>query len=304
MAMSGVHAGVDQFRALFTVAVAVTILLTVLSLGMALRVQQLAASLRRGRLLGATALVNLLVIPAVAWLVSAALPLELEQRVAVVLVACGAGGPAALKAVQLSRHGDAALALSLVILLEPLNLVSLPLWAGRLVEGGSVRPAVVLTNLFMLVLLPLALGLLLGAKTPGMARTLVAWTARLGTVSLVIALAAGLFSAEHLADQLQSWVPFAALLTCLAGLTLGYVGPWRDAPTRATVSIVTGTRFSALGLLVIATAFHDAPRYLSPALLAALVNLGVPMIFALLLSRGSAPTPRRARGPAAVRRGG
>lgn len=274
-------------RTLFTVAVAVTIVLTVLSLGLALRVQQLAAALRRVRVLAATALINLLVVPAVAWLVSAALPLEREQQVAVVLVACGAGGAAALKAVQLSRRGDAALALSLVILLEPLNLISVPLWAGRLVDGGSVRPTVVLANLVMLVLLPLALGLLLGAKTPGAARMLGAWTARLGTVSLIIALAAGLFSAEHLADQLQSWVPFAALLTCLAGLMLGYATPRRDPQTRATVSIVTGTRFSALGLLVIATALHDAPRYLSPAILAALVNLGVPMIFALLLSRGA-----------------
>jgi len=278
---------VDEFRTLFTVAVAVTIIFTVLSLGMALHVQQLAAALRRVRLLAATALINLLVVPAVAWLVSAALPLEPEQRVAVVVVACGAGGAAALKAVQLSRCGDAALALSLVILLEPLNLISVPLWADRLVDGGSVRPAVVLANLVMLVLLPLALGLLLGAKTPAAARALVPWTTRLGTVSLIIALAAGLFSAEHLADQLSSWVPLAALLTCVAGLTLGYAAPRQDRVTRSTVSIVTGTRFSALGLLVITTAFDDAPRYLSPAIVAALVNLGAPMIFALLLSRGA-----------------
>ena len=283
----------DQVRTLFTAAVAVTIVLTVFSLGLALRVEQLATALRRVRLLAATAVINLLVIPATAWLVSAALPLEPEQQVAVVLVACGAGGAAALKGVELSRRGDAALALALVILLEPLNLISLPLWAGRLVDGGSVRPTVVLANLVILVLLPLALGLLVGAKTPGTARVLVDWTTRLGTVSLVIAVAAGLFSADHFAVQLQSWVPFAALLTCLAGLTLGYATPRRDPQTRATVSIVTGTRFSALGLLVIATALHDAPRFLTPAILAALVTLGVPMIFALLLSRGALRQGRR-----------
>ena len=275
----------DQLRTLFTVSVAVTILLTVLSLGMGLRAQQLAAAVRQGRLLAATALINLLVIPAVAWLVSTALPLEPEQRVAIVLVGCGAGGAAALKAVQLSRCGDAALAISLVVLLEPLNLISVPLWAGRLVDGGSVRPAILLTNLVGLVLLPLGLGLLLGARSPATARLLVPWMTRLGTVGLIIALAAGLLSAEHLAEQLQSWVPLAALLTCLAGLTIGYATPRRDPLTRATVSIVTGTRFSALGLLVIATALHDAPRYLSPAIVAALVNLAAPMIFAILLSR-------------------
>lgn len=298
----------EQLRTLFTVAVAATILLTVLSLGMGLRARRLVAAFRQGRLLAATALVNLLVVPAAAWLLSSALPLTSEQRVAVVLVACGAGGAVALKAVQLSRRGDAALAISLVVLLEPLNLVSLPLWASRLVEGGSVRPAVVLGNLVGLILMPLALGLLVGASSPRTAGLLVPWTTRLGTVGLVVALVAGLLSTEHLADQLTSWVPLAALLTCLAGLTLGYAIPRRGSSARATVSVVTGSRFSALGLLVIATVFHDSPRYLSPAIVAALVNLGVPMIFALVLSRGTSvkvsaalPAPRPGYGGGSVR---
>ena len=285
---------------LFTVAVAVTIILTVLSLGMGLRVQQLAAALRRGRLLAATAVVNLVVVPAAGWLVASALPLGPEQRVAVVLVACGAGGAAALKAVQLSGRGDAALAIGLVVLLEPLNLISVPLWAGTLVDGGSVSATVVLANLVMLVLLPLAAGLLLGARRPGLATSLVRWTTRLATVGLVVALAAGLVSADHLAGQLRSWAPFAALLTCLIGLALGWAITFRrDSATRATVSMVTGTRFSALGLLVIATAFHDAPRYLSPAIVAALVNLAAPMVFALVLSRRALRLPGQAPAMAA-----
>ena len=276
-------------RTLFTIAVAATILLTVLSLGMGLRVPQLVAAFRRGRLLAATAVVNLLVVPAAGWLLASALPLKPDQRIAVVLVACGAGGAAALKAVQISRRGDAALAIGLVVLLEPLNLISVPLWAATVVDDGSVSPTVVLANLVMLVLLPLALGLLLGARTPGLARTLVPWTTRSATVGVVVALAAGLGSADNLADQLRSWVPVAAMLTCVVGLALGWAITRRDPATRATVSMVTGTRFSALGLLVIATAFHDAPRYLSPAIVAALVYLGTPMIFAVLLSRRALP---------------
>src|SRR4051794_14352049 len=43
---------------------------TVLSLGMGLRARRLVAAFRQGRLLAATALINLLVVPAAAWLLS------------------------------------------------------------------------------------------------------------------------------------------------------------------------------------------------------------------------------------------
>ena len=275
----------SQLRVVFTVSLAVTIVMTVVSLGMGLRVEQLIAVLRRTRLLAFAALLNLLVVPAFAWLVASVLPLAPEHRVAVVLVAAGAGGAAGLKAVQLSRQGDAALAVGLVVLLELLNLVSVPLWAGSLVEGGTIRPADVLASLVALVLLPLVLGLWMGSATPRLTASLMPWAIRLGTIGLAVTLIAGTASAEDLSSLLRSWVPVAALLTCLAGLAVGYLTPKSDLPTKFTLSIVTGTRFSALGLLVVATALHNDPRYQSAAILAALVNLAVTSTVALLLRR-------------------
>jgi BASS family bile acid:Na+ symporter len=287
-------------RVAFTVAVAIAIALTVLSMGMVLRVEQLAATLRRASLLGTVCLANLVVVPGLAWLVAAALPLEPEHQVGVVLVAVGAGGAAGLKAVQLSRRGDEALAIGLVVLLELLNLISVPLWAGRLVEGGTIRPADVLTNLVGLVLLPLGLGLFVGSKMPRLAGFVVPWAIRLATVFLVVALVAGVASARQVASLVTSWVPVAALATCLVALAIGYAVSWRDRQARVTASIVTGTRFSALGLLVVATALPDDPGYQSAAVLAALVNLVVSITVALLVSRTSATQPRAGGGPSRV----
>ena len=275
----------SQLRGVFTVSLAVTIVMTVVSLGMGLRAEQLLAVLRRTRLLAVAALLNLFVVPAFAWLVASVLPLSPVHRVAVVLVAAGAGGAAGLKAVQLSRRGDAALAVGLVVLLELLNLVSVALWAGGLVECGTIRPADVLASLVALVLLPLVLGLWLGFATPRLSASLMPWAIRLGTLGLVVTLIAGTVSAEDLSSLLRSWVPVAALLTCLAGLAVGYLTPKTDVPTRVTLSIVTGTRFSALGLLIVATALHNDPQYQSAAILAALVNLVVASTIALLLRR-------------------
>jgi predicted Na+-dependent transporter len=111
------------------------------------------------------------------------------------------------------------------------------------------------------------------------------WAIRVGSLGLAVTLIAGTVSAEDLSPLLRSWVPVAALLTCLAGLAVGYLTPKTDAPTRVTLSFVTGTRFSALGLLIVATALHNDPRYQSAAILAALVNLAVASTMALLLRR-------------------
>jgi BASS family bile acid:Na+ symporter len=95
----------SQLRGVFTVSLAVTIVMTVVSLGMGLRVEQLLAVLRRTRLLAIAALLNLLVVPAFAWLVASVLPLPPAHRVAVVLVAAGAGGAAGLKVVSSAGEG-------------------------------------------------------------------------------------------------------------------------------------------------------------------------------------------------------
>jgi len=57
-----------------------------------------------------------------------------------VLATIGAGSAASLKAAQLARRADLPLAVSVVVVLQLVNIVAVPLWAGQVVTGASSAP--------------------------------------------------------------------------------------------------------------------------------------------------------------------
>jgi predicted Na+-dependent transporter len=55
-----------------------------------------------------------------------------------VLATLGAGSAASLKAAQLARRADLPLAVSVVVMLQLVNIVAVPVWAGQVVTGASI----------------------------------------------------------------------------------------------------------------------------------------------------------------------
>ena len=56
-----------------------------------------------------------------------------------VLVTLGAGGAAPLKAAQLAKRADLPLAVSVVMVLQLVNIIAMPLWAGQVVSQRATR---------------------------------------------------------------------------------------------------------------------------------------------------------------------
>ena len=58
-------------------------------------------------------------------------PMNSKYVPGLVLATIGAGSAASLKAAQLARRADLPLAVSVVVVLHLVNIVAVPLWAGR-----------------------------------------------------------------------------------------------------------------------------------------------------------------------------
>jgi hypothetical protein len=56
-----------------------------------------------------------------------------------VLATLGTGSAGGIKASQLAKNADLPLAVSLVVVLELVNIVSVPVWAGQVVSGASLN---------------------------------------------------------------------------------------------------------------------------------------------------------------------
>jgi predicted Na+-dependent transporter len=271
---------------LFNAGVVVSIATTVLSLGMSYRVAELLAPLRRVWLVVLMVVVNAVLVPAAAYGIGKALPIQSDAVVGLTLAAIGAASAAGLKASQLARRADLALAVSIVVVLQLVNLVAVPLWAGAVVSGASISAGSILGDLLLLVLAPLAIGLLIRARYAEQARD---WPIELGKISnlaLAIALVAGISVNFHaIVSLLGSWVLLASVLTAIVGVGLGALVGRSSVETRTTTGLVSGLRFGSLGLIIIGTQLNGNSAYLGPAIVFSLVDLIVVLFLAVEIGR-------------------
>jgi predicted Na+-dependent transporter len=276
---------------LFNAGVVVSIATTVLSLGMSYRVAELLAPLRRVWLVVAMIVVNAVLVPAAAYGIGKALPIDSDAVVGLTLAAIGAASAAGLKASQLARRADLALAVSIVVVLQLVNLVAVPLWAGAVVSGASISASSILGDLLLLVLGPLAIGLLIRARYAEQAKD---WPTELGKISnlaLAIALVAGIAVNFHaIVSLFGSWVLLASVLVAIVGVGLGALVGRSDAETRNTTGMVSGLRFGSLGLIIIGTQLNGNSAYLGPAIVFSLVDLIVVLFLAVEIGRHATKT--------------
>jgi predicted Na+-dependent transporter len=279
---------------IFRAGVAVAIVATVLSLGMTFSVAQLVAPLRRVRLVVAMVGLNTVVVPAAAWGIVNVVPISGGYVSGIALAAIGSGGAAGLKAAELSRRADLPLAVAVVVVLQLANLIAVPLWAEVVVAGPSLSRSAILQSLLTVVLLPLLAGMIVRARSADLAARLRPTLFQIGNIALAVAVITGIAAnGRILLSVLGSWVLPTSLAIVGLGLASGLLLGIADGPTRVTTSLVTGTRFSALGLSIVAAEFPDRPEYLASAITFSLVDVVVMLVIAIGIGRR---TPQRRAG--------
>jgi len=278
--------------ALFNAGIVISVGATVLSLGMSFTVGQLVAPLRRVGLVVAMVLLNALVIPAVAWGMAKASPMDSQYVPGLVLATLGAGSAASLKAAQLAKRADLPLAVSLAVVLQLVNIIAVPLWAGKVVTGASISAWDIVKSLLALVLLPLVAGLFVRARYVDHAK---AWQPELvkgSNLALVIALATGIAANwSTIVTMFGSWVSVTAIAITIVAGVLGLLLGGRSAEVRTTTGLVSSFRFGSLGLIIIGTQLDGNPTYLGPAIMFALVDFILPIAVAVEIGRRAGATP-------------
>jgi BASS family bile acid:Na+ symporter len=271
----------------FDVGVAVAIVATVASLGLSLTISEVVAPLRRVGLVIGLVAVNVVVIPLAAWGLSVSFGLSDDAVSGVTLAAIGSAGAAGLKASQLSGRADLALAVSMVIVLQVLNLVAVPLWAGQVVSGATISPVTILQNLIVLVLVPLLVGLSIRGRSEVMASRWRPILVRIANLSLVIALGAGIaVNWGSIVELAGSRVMVVSVVIVVFAVASGMLVGGRDPATRAAAGLVSGMRFAALGLVIIASQLDGVASVLGPAIVYALIDIVVAVAIALAMARG------------------
>ena len=281
--------------ALFNAGIVISVGATVFSLGMSFTVGQLVSPLRRVWLVIAMVVLNALVIPAVAWGIAKASPMDNQYVPGLVLATLGAGSAASLKAAQLARRADLPLAVSLAVVLQLVNIVAVPLWAGKIVTGASISAWDIVKSLLALVLVPLVVGLFVRARYADHATSWQPELVKAANLALVVALAAGIsVNWSTIVSMFGSWVIITVIVIIIVagvlGVLLGLLLGGKSAEIRTTTGMVSVFRFASLGLIIIGAQLHGNPTYLGPAITFALVDFILPLALAVEIGHRAAAT--------------
>jgi predicted Na+-dependent transporter len=291
--------------ALFNAGIAISVGATVLSLGMTFTVGELVTPLHRTMLVIAMVVLNAVVIPAAAWGIAEVSPMASKYVPGLVLATLGAGSAASLKAAQLARRTDLPLAVSVVVVLQLVNIVAVPLWAGRVVTGASISAWDIVRSLLLLVLLPLVVGLFARARYADHAKDWQPELVKVANLALVVALATGIAANwSTIVSMFGSWVIVTAIVIVIVagvlGLLPGLLLGGRNTEVQATTGLVSVFRFASLGLIIIGAQLHADPVYLGPALTFALVDFILPLALAVELGHRAGGRNPRLSSPASA----
>ncbi|WP_204141197.1 bile acid:sodium symporter family protein [Halomicronema sp. CCY15110] len=269
---------------LANLATLIFVISSMLALGLSLTVKLILAPLANVNLVARALGVNFVLVPLVAFGLKTVIPLEPSLGIGLMLLATAAGAPFLPKLAQAAK-ADVAFSVGLMVLLMVVTVVYVPVVLPLLLPGVSVNPLEIARSLIILMLLPLAIGLVIKARYAEIASSLQPHMAQASTVSLLAVLVLMLvLNFDTMVGAIGSGAMIVAILFILISLALGYwLGP--TAGTRPVLGLGTAQRNIAAAMVVATGNFGDDPNVLTMILVGAVLMLVILMPLAGELGR-------------------
>ncbi|MCA9875673.1 MAG: bile acid:sodium symporter [Ardenticatenaceae bacterium] len=234
------------------------VITSMLAMGMNLTVKQILDPLRNVRLVVLALVGNFILVPALAWGLTAVLPMGQPQATALILLGTCAGAPFLPKLAQMSK-GNLALSVGLMVMLMVVTIFYAPLVLPVILPGAQVDVAAIAQSLILLMLLPLAIGLLVKWRY---AETAVSWQPHMSqasTYSLLLLIAASLLlQFRNILGAIGSWLILGTLILTVGALVIGYfLSAGSEAADRKVAALGTGQR-NLSAALVVGASFGDS----------------------------------------------
>ena len=277
--MELLHIGAKAAVLLFVVS-------SMLAMGLSLTVSQVIAPLRNGRLVLLTLLANFVLLPLAALALTRLLQLEPPHGIGLLLLAIAAGAPFLPKLTEIAK-GNMAFAVGMMVLLMVVTVGYLPLVLPLLLEGVSVDPAKIARSLILIMLFPLATGLVVKARYERAAARMQPVFNRISSVSFI--LLAVLLLAANIGNVMEVFGTggiLAGAILIATGFGIGWLlgGPSND--TKRVMALGTAQRNVSAAILVSNQNFDD-PKVAVMVIVTAMVGLLMLIPLSRVLARHS-----------------
>jgi len=274
----------DVLSRAIPVTVLVFVVSSMLGVGLALTVNQILAPLRNLRVVTLALLGNFVLMPLGAFVIARFLRLDEPLGVALLLLGTAAGAPFLPLLARISK-GNLAYAVGLMVLLMVVTVAYMPLVLPLLLEGVSVDPMKIARSLVLLMLVPLAIGLMVKARLSGVAASTQPLLNKLSTLSLAVLIVLLLITnAQNVVSLFGTRGILASILFIVVGSGVGWILGGTGSDMKSVSSLGTAQRNIAASLVVGGQNFDD-PLVVVMVVVVAIVGLLILMSFARLVAK-------------------
>jgi BASS family bile acid:Na+ symporter len=248
----------ELFQAIGALSGLLFIITSMLAMGMALTMAQILQPLKNARLVILALLGNFVLVPLLAYAINWLIPLDQSLQIGLIVLSTAAGAPFLPKLVQ-GAKGNMAFSVGLMALLMVVTIFYMPLVLPLLLPGVEVNPWDIAKSLIVLMLVPLAIGLLIKSHSPDSAAHWQPVMNKISSLSILILLVVGLgLNLSNIIDLIGS-LGFVALLVFIAGsLLIGMLLGGRDPGVRSVMGLGTAQRNVAAAITVTVQNFSDS----------------------------------------------
>ena len=260
----------DLLNKVATTALLGFVVSSMMAMGVGFTIRQIIDALRDVRLVLLALLANFVVMPLGALALDKMLQLDEPLGVGLLLLGAAAGPPFLPTLTELAK-GNLPFAVGIMVLLTVGTVGYLPLVLPLLLPGVTVNSEKIAGWLFLLTLLPLAIGLAVRAqygKVAARVKPVLDWVSNITLVPMVFLLAAA--NIDKILHLFGTRGVLAGFLLIALGIGWMLGGPGID--TRRALALGTGQRNIAAALVVAGESFSD-PSVLIMLIVVTIVGL-------------------------------
>jgi predicted Na+-dependent transporter len=267
---------VDFFEAIAKISLLLFVVTSMLAMGLSLTIPMILQPLKNVKLVVLALLANFVLVPLLAFLITLIIPLEQSLKIGLIVLSTAAGAPFLPKLVQ-GAKGNVAFGVGLMVLLMVVTIIYMPLVLPLLLPGVSVNPWDIAKSLIVLMLVPLAIGLLIKSHSTDTAAEYQPMMTKVSSVAMLVLLVVGLgLNVSNLIDLIGTGGLIALLLFIVGSLVIGLVLGGREPGVRSVLGLGTAQRNVSAALVVTAQNFagtQTLPFVLVGAILLLLILL-------------------------------
>jgi predicted Na+-dependent transporter len=262
----------ELFTALAQVSGLLFIITSMLAMGMSLTMDQIIQPLKNARLVILALVANFVLVPLLAYAITLVLPLEQSLQIGLIVLATAAGAPFLPKLVQ-GAKGDIPFGVGLMVLLMVVTIIYLPIILPLLLPGVSINPWDIAKSLIVLMLIPLAIGLLMKSHSPESTAHWQVVMNKISSLALLILLVVALgLNVSNIISLIGSYGLLALIIFIVGCLLIGLLLGGGDPAVRSVMGLGTAQRNVSAAILVSVQNFSGT-NTLSFVLVAAILLL-------------------------------